>query len=254
MKRLLCAAFAATLALSPLCAARADDKDKDAVAVIDKAVKALGGEEKLAKVEGHSWKTKGVISVGGNEIELSGTSITKGLSHHKGEMEADANGQKFKVTVVVKGDKGWRKINDDVMPLDDDGLTNEKRRLYLQAAATLVLPLKGKDFKVTSAGEEKVGDKPAAVLKVTGPDGKDFKLFFDKDSGLLVKQVATVPGFMPGEEFEQETVYKDYKDFGGIKAAAKHEAKRNGDKFLDSDITDVKFLEKIEDGTFAEPQ
>ena len=83
------------------------------------------------------------------------------------------------------------------MELDGDDLAAEKRRAYLQAAPMTILPLKGKGFKVESATEEKVGDKPAAVLKVTGPDGKDFTLFFDKESGLPVKLVATVAG-LPG--------------------------------------------------------
>ena len=36
--------------------------------------------------------------------------------------------------------------------------------------------------------------KPAAALKVTGPDGKDFTLYFDKESGLPVRMVAKVIG------------------------------------------------------------
>ena len=55
--------------------------------------------------------------------------------------------------------------------------------------------LKGKGFKATVDGEEKVDDKSAAVLKVVGPDGKDFRLFFDKESGLPVKLVARVVGW-----------------------------------------------------------
>ena len=52
---------------------------------------------------------------------------------------------------------------------------------YLQVVPITLIPLKDKAFKVESAGEEKVGEKPAAALKVTGPDGKDFTLLFDKD-------------------------------------------------------------------------
>ena len=71
--------------------------------------------------------------------------------------------------------------------LGDDEVAREKRNLYLQIVPVLLVPLKGKGFKVESAAEEKVGDKPASVLKVTGPDGKDFTISFDKESGLPVK-------------------------------------------------------------------
>jgi hypothetical protein len=114
-------------------------------------------------------------------------------------------------------------------------------------------PLKGKGFKVEAAGTEKVGDKPAAVLKVTGPDGKDFKIYFDQESGLPVKQVAKVIGFM-GEEFTQETSYAGYKDFGGIKKATKVEGKRDGEKFIEQEITDFKPVEKVDPKTFTEPK
>jgi hypothetical protein len=114
------------------------------------------------------------------------------------------------------------------------------------------LPLKTKDFKVEAVGEEKVGDKPAEVLKVTGPDGKDFKLYFDKESGLPVKEVAKVIGFM-GEEFTQEVTFHDYKDFNGIKKATKTEVKRDGEKFMEGEILEFKVLDKVEPKTFDEP-
>ena len=58
----------------------------------------------------------------------------------------------------------------------------------------LLVPLKGKGFKFVSAADDKVGDKPASVVKVTGPDGKDFTLYFDKTSGLPVKRTAKLTG------------------------------------------------------------
>ena len=113
--------------------------------------------------------------------------------------------------------------------------------------------MKGKDFKVEAAGEEKVGDKPAAVVKVTAPDKKDFKIFFDKESGLPVKVVADVVGF-GGEEYTQETTMENYKDWDGIKRPTKTESKRNGEKLVSVEITDFKVLDKVEPDTFAEPK
>ena len=114
------------------------------------------------------------------------------------------------------------------------------------------MALKGKDFKVESAPETKVGDKPAAGIKVTGPDGKDFTLYFDKESGLPVRTVAKVLGFM-GEEFTQETNFTDYKEMAGIKKATKIEAKRDGDAFLSQEILEFKVVDKVPADTFAEP-
>ena len=56
-----------------------------------------------------------------------------------------------------------------------------------------------------------------------------------------------------GEDFTQESTFADYKDFGGIKKATKLESKRDGERFLEAEITEFKVLEKAEPETFAEP-
>ena len=221
--------------------------------VLDKAIKALGGESKLAKATAFSRKVKGKISFGGNDSEFTSESTIAGLDRYQSTFEGDFGGNKVKGVTVLNGDKGWRKFGDNKFEMDKDTLANEARTIYLQVVPSTLLPLKGKAFKVESATDEKVGDKPAAGLKVTGPDGKDFTLFFDKESGLPVKSVAKVRGFQ-GEEFTQETLYSDYKDFGGVKQATKVELKRGGESFLKQEITEFKVLEKVDPKTFSEPE
>ena len=213
MTRLIGAALALTLVCGPGFV-RAADKDTDAV--LERAIKALGGADNLAKAKNATWKTKGTISIMGTDNQFTTHVTVQGLDHFRQEFEGDFGGNKITGATVVAGDKGWRKFADNVMEMDKDALANEKRAVYLNVVPVTILPLKDKGFKVEAAGAEKVADKPAAVLKVTGPDGKDFKLSFDKESGLPVKLVARVVGF-GGEEYTQETLYKDYKDFDGIK-------------------------------------
>jgi hypothetical protein len=227
-------------------------QEQEVKAVLDKAVKALGGEEKLSKAA-FTWKTKGKISFGDNENPFTSQVTVQGLDHFRGEFEGEFGGNKVNAVTVIAGDKGWRKFGDMGMELDAAALANEKRSVYLQVVPTLVVPLKGKGFKVEVAGEEKVGDKPAVSLKVTAPDGKDFVLSFDKESGLPVKSVAKVVGFM-GEEFTQETTFGDYKDFDGVKKATKVESKREGMRFVAQEVTEFKALDKIDPKTFTEPQ
>jgi hypothetical protein len=137
--------------------------------------------------------------------------------------------------------------------LDKDSLAGQKRSVYLSVIPVTLVPLKGKGFKLESAGEAKVGDKPAVGIKATAPDGKDFTLYFDKESGLPVKMVAKVMGFM-GEEVLQETIYGGYKDFDGIKKATKIESKRDGEKFQTAEVVEFKVLDKADAKTFTEPK
>jgi hypothetical protein len=227
--------------------------DKDANAIIDKAVKALGGEEKLKAVKAATWNTKGTITFGGADNAITTKVTVEGLDHFRQEFEGEFMGNKLMGVTVLNGDKGWRDINGNKMALEGDDLANTKRMAYLQAAVLTILPLKGKGFKVKAGGEEKVNDKPALVLKVTGPDGKDFTLYFDKESGLPVRQVAKVLGF-DGNEFTQETTFSNFKEVGGIKRPGKVVSKRDGEKFVDSEVTEFKVLDKVDAKTFAEPK
>jgi hypothetical protein len=106
---------------------------------------------------------------------------------------------------------------------------------------------------VEVVGEEAVEGKPAVGVRVTPPDGKEFRLYFDKESGLPVRLVAKVLGFM-GEEYTQETNFSDYKEMGGIRKATKIRAKRDGERFIDQEVTEFKVLDTVDPKTFAEPQ
>jgi hypothetical protein len=247
MKRLLGTVLVVVLGSGLGRPVRADDQDP--TAILDRAIQALGGEEKLKKAEAMSWKSKGTITFNDNEREINTQGTVQGLDHYRGEVE----GNEFHGVTVLSGNKGWRKFGDNSNELDENGVANMKRTVYLQVIPTTLVALKGKDFKLQAAGEEKVGDKPAAGLKVTPADGREFTLYFDKESGLPVKLVARVVGFQ-GNEYTQETTFKDYKAFDGIKKATKIESKRDGEKFRDEEITEFKILDKVDPKTFAEPE
>ena len=221
--------------------------------ILDKAIKALGGQEKLAKVEAFTWKDKGTVTIEGNDNEFQSESTVQGLDHFHSTFEGEFNGNQFKALSIISGDKGWRKFGGQILEMDADALKNEKQRVYLAVVPATILPLRSKGFKVQTVTEEKIKDKPAATLKVTGPDGKDFTLAFDKESGLPVRLVAKVIGFQ-GEEYVQESLYSDYKEFGGLKKPTKLTIKCDGEPFVSAEITDFKVLDKVPAETFAQPK
>jgi hypothetical protein len=250
MTRFLGVVLGAAVVCGPCGPALAEDAG--ATAILDKAIKAQGGEQKLAAAKALSWKTKGTLSIMGNEAKISTQMTLQGIDHLRSEFSGDFGGMEIKAVAVLAGDKGWGKFGDMTNEMDKDRLAHEKRNLYLQVLPITLVPLKGNAYKLQAAGEEKVGGKPAVGLKVTPPDGKDFTLYFDKESGLLVRLVARVHDFM-GTEFTQDSTFSDYKDFGGIKKATKIESKRDGEKFLDVEISDFKVLDKVDPKTFSEP-
>jgi hypothetical protein len=251
MQRLFWAVLVSVFLSGLAGSARADEKEVKAI--LDKAMKALGGEAKLAKIEAYSIKSKGTITFNGNDNEFTSAATVKGLDQIHSQFEGDFGGNKFMAVMVMNGDKGWRKFGDNTMDLDSNSIANEKRSLYLQVVPALIVPLKSKGFKVETAGDEQIAGKPAAVLKVTAPDEKDFTLSFDKTSGLPVKLVAKVQGFQ-GDEFTQETTFSEFTDFDGIKRAKKVESKRDGEPFIKTELIEFKVIDKVDPKTFAMPE
>jgi len=251
MKRFLGAAGAVALLAVLGGVARADDKE--AKAILAKGIKALGGEEKLARAKAFTYKGKGTITVNETDSQFTSETTAQGLDRYRSEFNGEFGGNKVKGVTVLDGNKGWRKFGDMGGEIPKEGLANEKHNVAIIITPITLLPLKGKGFKIETAGGEKVDGKAAVALKVTGPDGKDFKLFFDKESGLPVRVEAKLRGFM-GEEVTQETSLGGYKDFAGIKKATKIENKRDGQKFMKLEITEFKVLDKVDPKTFAEPE
>jgi hypothetical protein len=251
MKSFYSAMLVMVLVSGPGGSARGDDND--ARVILDKAIRALGGETKLQSAQAIAWRARGKSTSDGDNSTFTNETTVQGLDRFRMEWEDEMNGTFVKGLVVVNGDKGWRKYGDNFRELDASRLANHKRSIYLLVVPVLLVPLKGNAFLITRDGEEKVDGKPALGIHVVGPDGKEFTLYFDKESGLPVKLVAKVPGFQ-GQESTQETIFRDYKDFDGLKKATRLERRRDGEKVLEQEITEFKVLEKVPPEVFAEPQ
>jgi hypothetical protein len=251
MKWFLGIAFVATLASGFATPIRADDEI--AKAALDKAIKALGGEEKLAKVEAFTWRSKGKLIINGNDNNFSSHVTVQGFDQYRSEFEGEFNGHIVKRVMVLKGDKGWRKDGNELAELSKDQVANEKRFIYLMVVPTTLVALKGKTFEIGTASEEKVGEKQALAVKAKGPDGKEFTIYFDKDAGVPIKLLTKMTGNM-GEELTIETSFANYKDFDGIQKATRIESNRDGQKFLDAELTEFKIVDKLDASTFDQPK
>jgi hypothetical protein len=251
MNRFLAIAFAVLLAQAVPTLASALGDEKDATPILDRAIKALGGEEKLAKASNFSSKAKGTSLIGGIMSPIKVTTTIQGLDRIRQEHEFESDGKPLKSLAIVNGSKGWLKLGDEIMDLGDEDIADGKQGAYLLLATTTILPLKSKGFKVEALPREQVDGKPADVIKGTGPDGKSFTLYFDKETHLPIRRVATVKD--QGEEYVLETTYSDFKDFDGVKRATKIESKRDGNLLGKQEITEFKILEKPDASLFERP-
>jgi hypothetical protein len=238
-------AFVAAFALH---AAEQDDAKK----IIDKAIKAHGGQEKLTKLKAVTMRLKGTIHSPGGDIPFTGEVVTQGVGQRRLALDAETNGTKFTFVQVLNGDKGWQKINDDTQELSADQLAEAKEQAYESWAATLA-PLDDKAFALSSLGEVKVEDRPAIGIRVSSKGHRDVNLYFDKELSVLVKSEIRVKDEESGMEVNQESTYSDFKEIDGIKEPTKIVVKKDGKPFVEATVEQVKREEKADDSIFAKP-
>lgn len=228
--------------------ARAQDDPK---AIVEKAIKARGGAEKLTKYPAATWKGTGSVSAMGQELNFTGDWAVQ--APNKVKMNLDFNGQ-FKFVQVSDGKQGWRDIGGMVTDLSPEEVAEISEGQYAEALMARLVQLQGKDFTLTAAGEKQVEGKPAAGIKVSSKGHRDVTLYFDKGSGLPVAVEMKTKDFMQGgQEIKQESIILEYKDVQGLKYPGKIKIVRDGMKFVESDMTDIKLLEKLDDNTFKKP-
>jgi hypothetical protein len=231
---------------------RTDDADT-VKAVLDKAIKAIGGEEKLTKLQALTLKGKGTFHEEGRQMPFTGVWQTQGIDKSRSSSTVDVKGIKNTEVRILNGNKGWSKSNDDkAEDFSDADLTEEKESAYLNYVTTLA-PLKGKNFTLTSLGESKVDDRPVIGIKVSSKGHRDIKLFFDKETGLLAKSERPVKEVEKKKMYTEEILFSDYKEADGIKVAMKYILKWDGKVQIETEMTEAKAEEKLDDKTFAKP-
>lgn len=238
---------AGILALVFTAALQADDADQ-ARTIVDKAIKAVGGAEKIAKFKSHTWKNKGTWYGMGDGVPYTASYAVSWPDKFRFEVEGGF------MTYVIDGDKGWvQAMGGETHEFTKEEMADQKEVLNHGWVTTLT-PLKDKAFQLSLLGEAKVVDKPAVGVKVSHKDHKDVSLYFDKDSGLLVKSVNKIKAPEEGnKEVTQETLYDNYQQIEGTWIAMKVTQFRDGKKYAEGENFDLKLVDNHDDKTFSKP-
>jgi hypothetical protein len=239
---------AAELETKLLRAPKEDTEPKDANAVLNKAIKAAGGRENLSKFRAATWKREGTFSDDmGHTHRYSedwAMQVPRQMKVHNNDV---SDGR------VLDGDKGWTVTMGAVEEMDKEKLAQAQAEMYTMWVLTL-LPLETESgFKLEALGESQVDNRPAVGVKVTHKDYTAIDLYFDKESGLLVKTIYKTAGSM-GKPLTLESMFSDYKDFQGIKQPTKIVQNLDGKPFLLGAIIDYKPQENLDPKTFAKPE
>jgi hypothetical protein len=239
------------LFLGATCVVWADEK-ADVQALIDRVIKAGGGEANLNKYQGQIWKATGKHHETG--LTFTGEFSCQLPDRSRDEIVWDDQGTKIKLIAVFNRDKGWTIMNDDEpKDLEDDELKVEQTNAHVNWLTSLT-PLKDKALQVTSLGESKVADRPVIGIKVVHKGRPDVKMFFDKESALLLKTENKTKDTENDKEVTEETFLSAYKDVQGVQQPTRIRVKWDGKPHMDIDISEWKLKEKLEDSLFIKPK
>ncbi len=222
--------------------------EKEAREIVDRAIKAQGGADALARAAQCKRTDTGTQLLLGRDVPL--TSYVVRSLPDKLRLQIELN-RKVKTTIVLNGDKGWQSDGGaPAAPLLSQRVRELREEAYLWWLTTLV-PLTKPGVTLSTLPDIKVDDEPAAGIKVVSRGHHDVRMYFSKRNGSLVKiECQATEG---GVRVDKEYFYSGYREFDGARLHTKEIVKIDGKKATVISITDYSFPEKIEGGTFNKP-
>lgn len=229
------------------------DSDKDALEIVDKAIAAHGGADKLRKAKGETWKAKGVMTAGGMSMAYNADYVFAGPDKFRFDINLEIAGMKMKLAVATDGKVAWEQMGPQLQVMAKEKQTEFDHNVYVMNLSYL-LPLKEKMYTLTTLGESKVGAQTVVGIKVARDGKRDVNMYFEKSTGLLAKTSSMVNDEFEKKEMLQETLMTGYREKDGVKVFDKLTIIRGGKTYIVEEMMEQKALEKVDERLFAKPE
>jgi|SRR5579883_507946 len=227
--------------------AHAADEPKD---ILEKAIKAHGGEEYLTKHRAAELKAKGKIDLPGvGEVDFTQETAYMLPDKFRDSLELTIAGKSIPVKTLINGDDISIEANGMEVKIDDKAKESIKDISHVLEVFQLV-PLKDKKYELNIIGDDKVEGKAVVGIRISTKGKKDVSAYFYKDSGLLAKMEYHTVDAGSGNEITEERIVTEYQKQDGKPIAKSILVKRDGKKFLEAEVLEVKRYEKLDDSVF----
>jgi hypothetical protein len=223
---------------------------EDARNIIQKAITAAGGADKIDRYKGLQSSARGTAQLSGITAEFTSQTTIALPDRMKIVAKYQALGSTFTLEQKVIGDRVTATVNGSAVPLSD-GQKAEVKAAFVRTEILRLTPLlAGKQYTLKALGESKLAGKEYVGVSVSGRGVTDLRLYFDKSTSLLSRyEMRTTVGT---KEMKRVTTLSEYKEAQGLKRPTRMTVTLDGKQTMDVTTTEEKLVEKIDDKEFKE--
>lgn len=229
------------------------DGAADARAVVARALRAAGVKD-VDNPVAMTWKDKGTFIGGGVTMPYSGEWAFQGPDQYRFEITGEINGAKIQFQAVISGNRAWEAAMGKTREITGQKLEQIVAEVYQLNVLSLVPLIHGGGYELSFAEEKEVNGKRTTGVKVEHAKRPTITLYFDKETGLLVKDEMIVKDEFQGwKEAMDEGYFEDYKEVDGRKFFTKMHITRNGAPMIETTLFGQKTAEKLDSKLFDKP-
>lgn len=174
--------------------------------ILEKYEHALGGKANLDKINSRYIKAA--------RVEPNGKTEPEEIWQKGNKLLVTTTYPKAVVSEAFDGANVWKRASENLIPLKTDEAEQIRRFAELFASANLKAIYPKMEFGLV----DRIDGREVYQVRTTTANGGRERLFFDRETGLLVRRTSSVPTILGN--FVYQVDYSDYKDFGGVKLPA----------------------------------
>jgi len=239
------------LGIAVLAAEPPADKKAEAIQLIDKALKALGGAEKTLALPARQGKAMGRFYRSGVPVPCAAEYAFHFPDRWYVRITLDPTGAKIPQTTVYDKGQAWEKLGNDLKEKTKEQAAEIGHFVYYVWLHQLT-PLKGPEFTLEALGESKIDATAVRGVKVSCKGRRDTRLFFDAKTHHLIASETTALDDA-GKEVPFATRLGGYMKVDGVGYYTTIKVSRDGKPHYEETLTEQKRLPTLPDSTFKKP-
>ena len=220
--------------------------------LIERAIVAHGGYEKLAKSHAERIRLRGTMFVGKSAVPFTNDLTLQLPGQYKSVVVVQQGERRHGIVHLLDGDNATVVIDGQPQTVNSLHLSQLRQTLQLEQAMRLVPLLSDPGFSLMPGQDYAYNGGVITSVRVQGKGQRELVLYFDRASALLVKSEHKIDG-PGGKDILQEAFYSDFREVGGHVRPGKVLVQRDGQKVMEAELVAAQRVVRIDVLEFRRP-